>query len=227
MGIYKKLMEVQTALHAQKLEKTGNNNGRPFFELSDFLPYALALFAQKGLCGVPSFSLEKATLTIVDTEDETQRIVIESPFGSAALKGCHEVQNIGAVETYQRRYLWMAALNIIETDGLEAMPATDAEALTYLDGIAAATTMEELNAAVAKAEEATRGNRDKSVKDAITKVRQEAGKKIQKNTPLPEDRFDKGVAAYIAGKIPIDKLKEHPLTDRQKSIIEKLERGEA
>ena len=40
--------------------------------------------------------------------------------GSAALKGCHEVQNIGAVETYQRRYLWVAALEIVEHDALDA-----------------------------------------------------------------------------------------------------------
>jgi len=39
--------------------------------------------------------------------------------GSAALKGCHEVQNIGAVETYQRRYLWVAALEIVEHDALD------------------------------------------------------------------------------------------------------------
>jgi hypothetical protein len=40
--------------------------------------------------------------------------------GSANLKGCHEVQNIGAVETYQRRYLWSAALEIIENDVLDS-----------------------------------------------------------------------------------------------------------
>jgi hypothetical protein len=45
--------------------------------------------------------------------------------GSAALKGCHEVQNIGAVETYQRRYLWVAALEIVEHDALDATTGKD------------------------------------------------------------------------------------------------------
>ena len=45
--------------------------------------------------------------------------------GSAALKGCHEVQNIGAVETYQRRYLWVAALEIVEHDALDATTGQD------------------------------------------------------------------------------------------------------
>jgi hypothetical protein len=46
--------------------------------------------------------------------------------GSAALKGCHEVQNIGAVETYQRRYLWVTAMEIVEHDALDATVGKDA-----------------------------------------------------------------------------------------------------
>jgi hypothetical protein len=41
--------------------------------------------------------------------------------GSANLKGCHEVQNIVAVETYQRRYLYVTALAIVEHDALDAV----------------------------------------------------------------------------------------------------------
>jgi hypothetical protein len=40
--------------------------------------------------------------------------------GSANLKGCHEIQNIGACETYSTRYLWTAALCIVEHDALDA-----------------------------------------------------------------------------------------------------------
>jgi hypothetical protein len=40
--------------------------------------------------------------------------------GSASLKGCHEIQNIGACETYSTRYLWTAALCIVEHDALDA-----------------------------------------------------------------------------------------------------------
>jgi hypothetical protein len=35
------------------------------------------------------------------------------------------VQNIGAVETYQRRYLWVAALEIVEHDALDATTGKD------------------------------------------------------------------------------------------------------
>ena len=38
----------------------------------------------------------------------------------ANLKGTHPIQNLGAVETYQRRYLWMTAMEIVEHDILDA-----------------------------------------------------------------------------------------------------------
>lgn len=121
MSVHKKLMEARIRLAASKLEKTGENKfaGYKYFELGDFLPTAQAIFNDLGLCGIVSFTKEIATLTItcVDGGGELQ---ITSPMGSAALKGCHEVQNIGAVETYQRRYLWVSAFEIVEHDALDA-----------------------------------------------------------------------------------------------------------
>jgi hypothetical protein len=68
---------------------------------------------------VVSYGSDIATLTITDTEDGTS-LAITSPMSSAALKGCHEVQNLGAVQTYIRRYLWVAAMEIVEHDALDA-----------------------------------------------------------------------------------------------------------
>ena len=121
MSVYTKLNKARMALSKRKLEKTGHNKfaGYNYFELGDFLIPTQEIFDEVGLCGVVSFSADLATLTITDTEDGSQ-IVLTSPMGSANLKGCHEVQNIGAVETYQRRYLWVSAMEIVEHDALDA-----------------------------------------------------------------------------------------------------------
>jgi len=71
------------------------------------------------LCGVVSFDKELATLTITDTEDSTE-IKLTSPMAEANLKGCHPIQNLGAVETYTRRYLWVSAMEIVEHDALDS-----------------------------------------------------------------------------------------------------------
>ena len=123
MSVYKKLNDARAKFHSLKLEKTGYNKfaGYSYFELSDFLIPALRIFNEVGLCAVVSFDRELATMTIIDVDKpEDAFITIRSPLASAALKGCHEIQNVGACETYSRRYLWVAALEIVEHDALDA-----------------------------------------------------------------------------------------------------------
>jgi hypothetical protein len=117
-------MQARLKLQNTALTKSGHNKfaGYKYFELGDFLPTIQNIFNELGLCGVVSYTQDLATLTITDGTDN---IVITSPMGSAALKGCHEVQNIGAVETYQRRYLWVTAMEIVEHDVLDAVTGTD------------------------------------------------------------------------------------------------------
>jgi hypothetical protein len=121
-GVHRKLSAARRQFHTLKLKKSGKNTfaGYDYFELGDFLVPALQVFDDVGLGATVSFTSDVASLTIVDLDNPEDRIVLTSPMGSAALKGCHEVQNIGAVETYQRRYLWVAALEIVEHDALDA-----------------------------------------------------------------------------------------------------------
>jgi hypothetical protein len=121
MSVHKKLMAARLELQGRKLNKSGHNKfaGYKYFELGDFLPTIQEIFAQQGLCGVVSFLPDVAVLTITDMDDGTY-IHINSPMSSAALKGCHEVQNLGAVQTYLRRYLWVTAMEIVEHDALDA-----------------------------------------------------------------------------------------------------------
>lgn len=130
MSVHKKLMQARLRLQQAELKKSGHNKfaGYFYFELGDFLPTTQEIFHELGLCGVVSFTAEVASLTVVDTDGGGQ-IVFTSPMGSANLKGCHEVQNIGAVETYQRRYLWGTAMEIVEHDALDSSePVKEAKA---------------------------------------------------------------------------------------------------
>jgi hypothetical protein len=122
MSVYTKLNDARTAFHQLKLEKTGLNKfaGYKYFELADFLIPALRIMNESGLCAYISFGADLATMTIVDISTSEGTITITSPMSSAALKGCHDVQNLGAVQTYLRRYLWVTALEIVEHDALDS-----------------------------------------------------------------------------------------------------------
>ena len=134
MSVHKKLMQARVKLQGIELKKSGQNKfaGYSYFELGDFLPHIQNIFNELGLCGVVSYNTEYATLCITDVEDGTV-IVITSPMAEANLKGTHPIQNLGAVETYQRRYLWMTAMEIVEHDILDASePVKETKAVATL-----------------------------------------------------------------------------------------------
>jgi hypothetical protein len=121
MGVHKKLMQARILLQSAPLKKSGHNKfaGYQYFELGDFIPTINEIFNNLGLCGVVSYDSEIASLTITDTDDNSN-IIITSPMAEANLKGCHPIQNLGAVETYTRRYLWVTAMEIVEHDALDS-----------------------------------------------------------------------------------------------------------
>ena len=123
MSVHKKLMQARVKLHSMELKKSGENKfaGYRYFELGDFLPQTMQIFNELGLCSVVTFDTDRALMTITDTEDGTS-IEITSPMAEANLKGAHPIQNLGAVESYQRRYLWLNAMEIVENDIIDSSP---------------------------------------------------------------------------------------------------------
>ena len=150
MNVYQKLNEARQTFHSIELKKSGHNKfaNYRYFELGDFIIPALGIFEEVGLTSIISFGKEEAHMEIVDNEKPENRIIITSPMSTAALKGCHEVQNLGAVQTYLRRYLWVAALEIVEHDAIDSAPAKepvkDKIVITPSQGIADSLPSEEM-----------------------------------------------------------------------------------
>jgi len=127
MSVHKKLMAARVKLLSVEMKKSGQNKfaGYSYFELGDFIPHVQTIFNDLGLCGVVSFTHSHAELTITDVEDGTV-IVVSTPMAEANLKGAHPIQNLGAVLSYQRRYLWMAAMELVEGDAVDSAPPVEA-----------------------------------------------------------------------------------------------------
>lgn len=123
MSVFCKLQEAKIRLQAMPLKKSGHNKfaGYQYFELGDFLPQVNQIFYDLGLCSVTSFTSELATLVVTDCES-TSSLIFTSPMVESQMKGALPIQNLGAVETYQRRYLYMMALDIVEHDAIDAQP---------------------------------------------------------------------------------------------------------
>jgi len=117
MCIYKKVVELRKDFHKAKLEKNGKGYGYVYFDLGDFLPIAMKLCSEHGVFTQVSFMEDHAKMDVVDIANPESKYEILTPMSTANLKGCHPVQNLGAVQTYIRRYLWMAFLEVVEHDG--------------------------------------------------------------------------------------------------------------
>ena len=146
MNIYEKLQKVRNEMVG--IKKSGKNKfaNYEYYELEDFLPLAMRLFLDNGLCSVVSYGLDRsAKLTLVNTEKTDEQIVIESSSANCDLKGCHDVQNMGAVQTYQRRYLYVTLLEITEKEIVDSQePDTDGKKKVEPDGKKPAPTEDTL-----------------------------------------------------------------------------------
>jgi hypothetical protein len=120
-------MLARVKLQSVEMKKSGKNSfqGYSYFELGDFIPHIQTIFHEVGLCGVVSFNTEYAQLCITDVDDGTV-IVITSPMAEANLKGAQPIQLMGSCQTYQRRYLWMAAMELTEHDSIDSAPPVEA-----------------------------------------------------------------------------------------------------
>jgi len=121
MSIYAKLAQARVKLQKENLKKTGNNRSFKYFELKDFLPRVNEIFDELKMCAVVRYSSELATLTIYDCEKD-ESIEFTSPMVQKALPSGTEIQNLGAIQTYQRRYLYLTALEIVEDDLVDSIP---------------------------------------------------------------------------------------------------------
>ena len=121
-NVYQKLLEARVRFLEAGVKKTGKNMHIKFtyFELEDIVPVATKIFAELGLLSLVNFTDEEATMAVMNVDEPSEIIVFTSPMrvieGNAATNA---VQALGASETYQRRYLYMTALDITENDALD------------------------------------------------------------------------------------------------------------
>ncbi len=122
LNVYAKLAVARGKFLEAPVKKTGVNRFAEYkyFELADIVPVATSIFADLGLVFLISFTNEVATGTLVNVDKPEEVIEFTSPMRDLEVKGMNAVQALGGVETYQRRYLYMTCLDIVEADAFDA-----------------------------------------------------------------------------------------------------------
>lgn len=114
-SVLQKLQQARVMLQNKKLKKTGFNPFQKFnyFELGDFLPQINEIFNELKLYSHFNLYGDKAKLVIICTETNEQ-VQFTTPIQQ--VKENAKMQDIGAIHTYSKRYLYYNALEIIEND---------------------------------------------------------------------------------------------------------------
>lgn len=129
LNVYQKLLKARTMFLEADVQKTGKNMHLSFkyFELDDIVPPATRIFNEIGLIALPNFTSDTATFTVVNVDNLEESIVFTAPFNqiapivsNAGKQATNEMQALGSSITYMRRYLYMMALDICESDSIDA-----------------------------------------------------------------------------------------------------------
>ena len=130
MTLLEKLRTARIEFQNANIKKTGYNPFSKFdyFELGDILPFINVLSEKYGFICTVSFTPDLATMQISDTQNTDQALLFTSPMSTAKLTAAHDIQNLGAVQTYLRRYLYLCAFEIVEHDPIDATSDADTSA---------------------------------------------------------------------------------------------------
>lgn len=193
--VLQKLQQARVMLQEKNLKKTGYNPFQKFnyFELSDFLPQVNNIFNELKLYSHFNLYKDKAKLVIICTETNEQ-LQFTTPIQQ--VKENAKMQDIGAIHTYSKRYLYYNALEIVENDLIDCKDQSPKKS--------------SINQNVKKVtQKATQNLITKEQKETLINLIESAGliltNELPKINSLTVDRYDKALDYYT--KLVFDKNK--------------------
>lgn len=127
MSLNESIISIRVKLQNSTLKKSGLNKfaGFDYFELSDFLPRLNELMLEEKVNDLFTIENDKATLTLIkDEERQTYSIpfiVFDTPINKQGQKSMQDIQYLGALNTYYKRYLYLNAFGITDGDVIDAL----------------------------------------------------------------------------------------------------------
>lgn len=202
-SVLQKLQQARVMLQNKNLKKTGFNPFQKFnyFELGDFLPQINEIFNELKLYSHFNLYQDKAKLVIICTETNEQ-VQFTTPIQQ--VKENAKMQDIGAIHTYSKRYLYYNALEIIENDLIDCKD-NSTQAPKQQANKNTKTTQPTKQPAQQKAPQQNLISTEQ--KETLINLIESAGinltEELQKIKDLTTDRYDKALEYYT--KLVFDK----------------------
>lgn len=121
------ISSIRVKLQKSNLKKSGKNKfaGFDYFELGDFLPTLNELMEKEGVNDLFTIKDGEAILTLIKREERQSYsipfVVFDTPLNSKGVKSMQDIQYLGALNTYYKRYLYINAFGITDGEIIDAM----------------------------------------------------------------------------------------------------------
>lgn len=121
------IIKIRVDLQNSKLKKSGKNKfaGFDYFELADFLPKLNELMLEEGINDNFKITNEVASLTLIKGEERQEYtmpfVLFKTPLNKSGQPSMQDIQYLGALNTYYKRYLYLNAFGITDGEIIDSM----------------------------------------------------------------------------------------------------------
>lgn len=125
------IINIRVKLQNSKLKKSGKNKfqGFEYFELADFLPRLNELMLEENINDIFTIENNIAKLILIKGEEKQEYQIpftqFDTPVNSKGQASMQEIQYLGALNTYYKRYLYLNAFGITDGEIIDSMDNSD------------------------------------------------------------------------------------------------------
>ena len=136
------VISIRVKLQNAKLKKSGHNRfaGFDYFELADFLPKLNELMLEENVNDIFVIYSDRASLTLRKGEEKQEYVIpftqFKTPLNKNGQPSMQDIQYLGALNTYYKRYLYLNAFGITDGEIIDSMDNKDLKVVDIVDKIA-------------------------------------------------------------------------------------------
>jgi len=136
------IISIRVKLQNAKLKKSGHNRfaGFDYFELADFLPKLNELMLEENINDNFIITEKYAELTLIKGEEKQAYTIpftqFSTPLNKSGQPSMQDIQYLGALNTYYKRYLYLNAFGITDGEIIDSMDNGNLKPIDITDKIA-------------------------------------------------------------------------------------------
>ena len=131
MNLNETIIKIRVELQNSKIKKSGKNRfaGFEYFELADFLPKLNELMLEYKVNDRYTIDNDLAKLELIKGEERQEYtmpfVIFPTPLNKNGTPSMQDIQYLGALNTYYKRYLYLNAFGITDGEVIDSMDSAN------------------------------------------------------------------------------------------------------